>query len=98
MTIGFIIAGIVAFLLFLYNQQISFPVSHEYIDHSLNPQKIIVYYNGEPHDVTQFVDEHPGGTEILVHHNGQEIKKLMEGNGHSEHAYKILDEFRLTKV
>jgi 4-hydroxysphinganine ceramide fatty acyl 2-hydroxylase len=46
-------------------------------------------------DVTDFVDDHPGGGELILEHAGKDVKAIMEdevSHFHSEAAYEILEE------
>ncbi|ODQ63638.1 cytochrome b5, partial [Nadsonia fulvescens var. elongata DSM 6958] len=47
--------------------------------------------NGKVYDCTKFVDEHPGGEEVLVDCGGQEATQSFEDVGHSEDASTILE-------
>jgi len=52
--------------------------------------KIIVYFEGAPHDLTRFAKRHPGGRDALLEYNGRDVKEILEETGHSHNAYKIL--------
>ncbi|KAL8971148.1 MAG: hypothetical protein Q9183_001192 [Haloplaca sp. 2 TL-2023] len=43
------------------------------------------------YDATQFVDEHPGGEEVLLDVGGQDATEAFEDVGHSDEARTILD-------
>ncbi|KAJ5168807.1 cytochrome b5 [Penicillium canariense] len=43
------------------------------------------------YDVTSFVDEHPGGEEVLLDVGGQDGSEAFEDVGHSDEAREILD-------
>jgi len=43
------------------------------------------------YDVTSFVDEHPGGEEVLLDVGGQDGTEAFEDVGHSDEAREILD-------
>ncbi|EXJ94903.1 hypothetical protein A1O1_00021 [Capronia coronata CBS 617.96] len=46
-------------------------------------------------DVTDFVDDHPGGGELILEYAGKDVKQIMEdevSHYHSEAAYEILEE------
>lgn len=59
------------------------------------PEKIIVTFKEATYDVTDFVDEHPGGRDILVKKNGKDVEQCMRENEHSDNAYNILDKYRI---
>ncbi|GMG01005.1 unnamed protein product [Aspergillus oryzae var. brunneus] len=43
------------------------------------------------YDCTSFVDEHPGGEEVLLDVGGQDATEAFEDVGHSDEAREILD-------
>lgn len=46
-------------------------------------------------DVTDFLDSHPGGGELILEYGGQDITKIMkdeDSHTHSEAAYEVLDD------
>ncbi|KAL9019425.1 MAG: hypothetical protein Q9185_003317 [Variospora sp. 1 TL-2023] len=43
------------------------------------------------YDVTKFVDEHPGGEEVLLDVGGQDATEAFEDVGHSDEAREILE-------
>ncbi|KAF2199374.1 Inositolphosphorylceramide-B hydroxylase [Delitschia confertaspora ATCC 74209] len=47
------------------------------------------------YDVTSFLEDHPGGGDLILEHGGQDIEAIMKdevSHFHSESAYEILDE------
>jgi len=47
------------------------------------------------YDVTSFLSDHPGGSELILEHGGQDVEDIMKdevSHTHSEAAYEILDE------
>ncbi|KAK9469854.1 cytochrome b5-like heme/steroid binding domain-containing protein [Lipomyces arxii] len=48
--------------------------------------------HGKVYDVTKFVDEHPGGEEVLIDAAGVDASDAFEDVGHSDEARKILEE------
>lgn len=48
--------------------------------------------DGKVYDVTKFLDEHPGGEEILVDSSGRDATREFEDVGHSDDARRQLDE------
>lgn len=57
--------------------------------------RIIVKYQGASYDITDFLKKHPGGADILVENNGQDIEKVMQDIGHTAEAYAKLAEYRI---
>lgn len=47
--------------------------------------------DGKVYDCTKFVDEHPGGDEILIDLGGQDATGPFEDIGHSDDAVKLLE-------
>ncbi|KAK9326267.1 putative cytochrome b5 protein [Lipomyces orientalis] len=48
--------------------------------------------HGKVYNCTKFIDEHPGGEEVLLDVGGMDATDAFEDVGHSEEARKILDE------
>lgn len=47
------------------------------------------------YDVTDFLDDHPGGGDLILEYGGKDVKEIMEdvaSHAHSESAYEILDD------
>lgn len=51
---------------------------------------IWVVYNGQVYDVTKFLDEHPGGSEVLLDLAGKDVTEEFNDIGHSDEAHEIL--------
>ncbi|TPX72879.1 hypothetical protein SpCBS45565_g00210 [Spizellomyces sp. 'palustris'] len=45
---------------------------------------------GKVYDVTKFLDEHPGGEEVMVEQGGQDATEAFEEIGHSDDARDLL--------
>ncbi len=56
---------------------------------------VIVTYKGGTYDISDFAKKHPGGKKILFENNGNDIEKLMAANEHSEHAYQLLQKYKI---
>lgn len=52
----------------------------------------IVIHN-KVYDIKEFLDQHPGGRDILLVHAGTDATKAFEGNNHSPNAKKILSNY-----
>ncbi|ANB15509.1 Cyb5p [Sugiyamaella lignohabitans] len=50
-----------------------------------------VVINGKVYDVSKFVDEHPGGEEVISDVAGKDCTREFEDVGHSEDAVEILE-------
>ncbi|KAF9998535.1 hypothetical protein BGZ80_001550 [Entomortierella chlamydospora] len=51
---------------------------------------LYVAIHGKVYDVTGFIDEHPGGEEVLIDEAGRDATESFEDVGHSEEAREIL--------
>lgn len=49
-----------------------------------------VVYNGRVYDVSHYIDEHPGGEEVVVDVAGTDATEAFDDIGHSEDAHEIL--------
>ncbi|XP_055829710.1 cytochrome b5-like [Solanum dulcamara] len=49
--------------------------------------------NGKVYDVTKFLDDHPGGDEVLLAATGKDATDDFEDVGHSSSAQAMLDEY-----
>ncbi|KAL1491183.1 hypothetical protein ABEB36_011821 [Hypothenemus hampei] len=52
---------------------------------------IIVY--DRVYDITDFLNEHPGGDDILLEHAGRDATIAFRGTGHSAQAVRALDKY-----
>jgi len=50
------------------------------------------------YDITKFLDEHPGGEEILIENAGIDSTENFEDVGHSSDAREMLEEFYIGEV
>ncbi|KAJ2387912.1 hypothetical protein GGI23_006171 [Coemansia sp. RSA 2559] len=51
---------------------------------------IWIVVHGKVYDVTGFLDEHPGGEEVILEHAGIDATEAFEDIGHSEDARELL--------
>ena len=49
-----------------------------------------VIFHGKIYDITNFVSEHPGGTEVLADTAGKDITRSFTEIGHSDHARGLM--------
>ncbi|KAI4203354.1 MAG: hypothetical protein LQ350_001875 [Teloschistes chrysophthalmus] len=52
---------------------------------------LYVVIHDKVYDATKFIDEHPGGEEVLLDVGGQDATEAFEDVGHSDEARTILD-------
>lgn len=63
--------------------------------HNNNNDCWVSLYNRKVYDVTGFLDEHPGGGDIILPYAGKDITEIMAdqtSHTHSESAYEMLDD------
>eukprot|EP00761_Pharyngomonas_kirbyi_P002235 gb/GECH01002239.1/.p1 GENE.gb/GECH01002239.1/~~gb/GECH01002239.1/.p1 ORF type:complete len:281 (+),score=57.20 gb/GECH01002239.1/:1-843(+) len=56
-----------------------------------------VILHGKVLDISDFLDEHPGGRSVLIDYLGQDVTEMFEGFGHSSEAKEIASEFEIGK-
>ncbi|KIJ97860.1 hypothetical protein K443DRAFT_681226 [Laccaria amethystina LaAM-08-1] len=49
-----------------------------------------ILIHGKVYNVTKFMDEHPGGDEVLLAEGGQDATEAFEDVGHSDEARELL--------
>uniref|UniRef100_A0A0N5BF44 Cytochrome b5 n=1 Tax=Strongyloides papillosus TaxID=174720 RepID=A0A0N5BF44_STREA len=57
-----------------------------------------IIINNQVLDVTKFLDEHPGGCEVLLEHAGGDATEAFEDVGHSTDARQMLPEYILGDI
>lgn len=57
-----------------------------------------IVYDGKVYDVTKYVDEHPGGEEVVVDCAGTDATEAFNDIGHSDEAHKILSGLLIGRV
>lgn len=45
------------------------------------------------YDISTFLDEHPGGSDVMLEYAGQDASTAFRSSGHSRHTAKTLDRF-----
>ncbi|KAF8958469.1 cytochrome b5-like heme/steroid binding domain-containing protein [Flammula alnicola] len=53
-------------------------------------EKFYILVHGKVYDVTKFMDEHPGGDEVILAEGGQDATEAFEDVGHSDEARALL--------
>ncbi|CAG8475217.1 6509_t:CDS:2 [Ambispora gerdemannii] len=56
-------------------------------------QSLYVTIHGKVYDVTKFIDEHPGGEEVILEEAGKDATGAFDDVGHSDEAHEILKGF-----
>ena len=54
--------------------------------------------HGKVYDVTKFLDEHPGGREIMVENAGLDATDPFDDVGHSQDAHEMLKDYEIGVV
>ncbi|KAL7419817.1 hypothetical protein Q5752_005733 [Cryptotrichosporon argae] len=54
-------------------------------------EKCYMLVHDKVYDVTGFLDEHPGGDEVIIEEGGRDATEAFEDIGHSDEARKMLD-------
>ncbi|CAO2821367.1 unnamed protein product [Amaranthus hypochondriacus] len=54
--------------------------------------------SGKVYDVTPFMDEHPGGDEVLLSATGKDATNDFEDVGHSDSAREMMDKYYIGEV
>ncbi|EEQ37627.1 putative cytochrome b5 [Clavispora lusitaniae] len=57
-----------------------------------------IVYNGQVYDVTPYLDEHPGGEEVIVDCAGTDATEAFNDIGHSDDAHDILKGLLIGKL
>lgn len=60
-----------------------------------NSKSCYVRIDEKVYDVTEFLDDHPGGGDLILEYAGKDVKEIMNdtiSHFHSESAYEMLDE------
>ncbi|GAA6043520.1 hypothetical protein JCM8097_002256 [Rhodosporidiobolus ruineniae] len=60
-----------------------------------------VVHNGKVYDVTQFLEDHPGGDNLILDWAGKDITAVMDDpveHSHSDSAYSVLDEYLVGRL
>lgn len=55
-------------------------------------------YNGQVYDVSKYLDEHPGGEEVIVDCAGEDATGAFDDIGHSDDAHDILKGLLIGKL
>jgi len=62
----------------------------EVAEHTAKKDLLLVIHD-KVYDTSSFVDEHPGGEEVLLDVGGQDATEAFEDVGHSDEAREILE-------
>ena len=54
-----------------------------------------ILIKGNVYDVTSFIDEHPGGSEIVVESTGKDATSDFQDIGHSSVAEEMMEQYKI---
>jgi len=60
--------------------------------HNRDSENIWTVIHGKVYDVTKFLDEHPGGGEIILENAGMDSSEQFDDVGHSSDAKEMLED------
>nr|BAN20243.1 cytochrome B5 [Riptortus pedestris] len=60
--------------------------------------KTLVVIHNSVYDVTEFLNEHPGGEEVLMEQSGQDATEAFEDVGHSSDAREMMKKFKIGEL
>ncbi|CAM8914958.1 unnamed protein product [Rhodiola kirilowii] len=63
-----------------------------------NPKDCWLIINGKVYDVTQFLDDHPGGDDPLLQVTGKDASDDFEDVGHSNNAREVMKEYYIGDI
>jgi len=56
---------------------------------------MIIIINNKKYDITEFINEHPGGNNVFV--DGKDMTEEFNKVGHSKQAVKMLEKYLIKK-
>uniref|UniRef100_A0A2A4IU75 Cytochrome b5 heme-binding domain-containing protein n=1 Tax=Heliothis virescens TaxID=7102 RepID=A0A2A4IU75_HELVI len=63
-----------------------------------NGQPLWIVYKDGVYDVTNYIDEHPGGAETILEEAGQDATSAFEDIGHSSDARAVLQKYKIGEI
>jgi cytochrome b5 len=61
-------------------------------------KSLYISIKGKVYDVTKFIDEHPGGEEVLLDEAGRDATEAFEDVGHSDDVHEVLKGFEIGEI
>ncbi|KAK7580305.1 hypothetical protein V9T40_000934 [Parthenolecanium corni] len=68
------------------------------VEEENSPSKPLLVINNAVYDVTTFLNEHPGGEEVLLEQSGKDASELFEDVGHSTDAREMMTKYKIGDV
>ncbi|RKP00031.1 hypothetical protein CXG81DRAFT_13714, partial [Caulochytrium protostelioides] len=63
-----------------------------------SPDDLWIIVHGKVYDVTAFVNDHPGGEEVLFDQAGMDATEAFDEVGHSQDAHELLERYLIGVV
>ncbi|XP_046822283.1 cytochrome b5-like [Vespa crabro] len=60
--------------------------------------KVVIILHDKVYDVTEFLNEHPGGEEILIDHAGKDGTENFNDVGHSQDALDLMNKYKIGEL
>ncbi|KIY69080.1 cytochrome b5 [Cylindrobasidium torrendii FP15055 ss-10] len=65
-------------------------ITYEELKAHSNKDDLYMLFDGKVYDCTKFLDEHPGGDEVIIAEAGRDATEAFEDVGHSDEARAML--------
>ncbi|OAD58500.1 Cytochrome b5 [Eufriesea mexicana] len=65
---------------------------------SNSKEKILIILHDKVYDVLSFLNEHPGGEEILLDHRGKDGSEDFDDVGHSKDAFDLMSKYQVGEL
>ncbi|XP_012272643.1 cytochrome b5 [Orussus abietinus] len=72
--------------------------TREEVNKSNGTGKTLVIIHDKVYDVTVFLNEHPGGEEVLLDHGGKDASEDFDDVGHSEDAQVLMKQYMIGEL
>ncbi|XP_049768404.1 cytochrome b5-like [Schistocerca cancellata] len=60
--------------------------------------RTVMVINNAVYDITAFLDDHPGGAEILIEQAGKDATDVFEDVGHSTDAKELMEKYKIGEL
>lgn len=87
--------------LFMASKNLPIITKQELADQSSGKSVLVTLDNRKVYDVSTFLDEHPGGGDLIAEYNGKDITEALKdplSHLHSDVAYEMLDEMYMIAI
>ncbi|XP_077982190.1 cytochrome b5-like isoform X1 [Glandiceps talaboti] len=73
-------------------------ISLEEVEKNYNNQSLWLIIHNKIYDLTKFIEEHPGGEEVLLEQGGHNATESFEDVGHSSDAREMMKEYLIGEI